>query len=58
MSQKLTKCRRKIGNKMIFSSKIQEMTNCSKKIRVFARDQMMLGGYKYDRIRQLKNSVF
>ena len=33
VSQKLTKCRRKIGNKMIFSSKIQEMTNCSRKIR-------------------------
>ena len=33
---------------MIFSPKIQEMTNCSRKIRDFSRDQMMLGGYKYD----------
>ena len=35
---------------MIFSSKIQEMTNCSEEIMGFVRDQMMLGGYKYDKI--------
>ena len=32
---------------MSFSPKIQEMTNCSKEIRILTRDQMMLGGYIY-----------
>ena len=40
----------KIGNKMIFSSKLQEMTNCSREIKVFSRDQMMLGRNKYGKI--------
>ena len=29
----------------------QEVTNCSRKIRDYSRDQMMLGGYKYGKIR-------
>ena len=33
---------------MSFSPKIQEMTNCSKEIRILTRDQMMLAGYIYD----------
>ena len=33
---------------MIFSSKKQEMTNCSKEIKILTRDQMMLGVYIYD----------
>ena len=33
---------------MILSPKLQEMTNCSKEIRILTRDQMMLGGYIYD----------
>ena len=32
---------------MNFSSKIQEVTNCSKEIKDLTRDQMMLGGYIY-----------
>ena len=36
---------------MIFSSIKQEMTSCSEEIKDYDRDQMMLGGYKYDRIR-------
>ena len=35
---------------MIFSSIKQEMTNCPRKIRDYSRDQMMVGGYKYERI--------
>ena len=49
VSQKLSKDRRKFGNKMIFfTEKKQEMTNCSEEIKTLARDQMMLGGYRYD----------
>ena len=43
---------------MIFSPKIQEMTNCSKEIRILTRDQMMLGGYIYDDLGWLRDSVF
>ena len=43
---------------MIFSPKIQEMTNCSKEIRILTRDQMMLGGYIYDDLGGLRDSVF
>ena len=35
---------------MVLSSIKQEMTNCLRKIRDYSRDQMMLGGYIYDRI--------
>ena len=43
---------------MIFSSKIQELTNCSKEIKILTRDQMMLGGYIYDDFGWLRDSVF
>ena len=43
---------------MIFSPKIQEMTNCSKEIRILTRDQMMLGEYIYDDLGWLRDSVF
>ena len=43
---------------MIFSSKIQEMTNCSREIKPLTRDQMMLGGYIYDDFGWLEDSVF
>ena len=36
---------------MIFSSRKQDMTNCSREIRDFSRDQMMLEGYKYGKVR-------
>ena len=39
---------------MIFSPMKQEMTNCSRK----NRDQMMLGGLKYDKFTSLRDSVF
>ena len=43
---------------MIFSSKIKEMTNCSMEIKILTRDQMMLGGYKYDDFGWMRDSVF
>ena len=43
---------------MIFSLKIQEMTNCSKEIKILTRDQMMLGGYKFDDFVWMRDSVF
>ena len=43
---------------MIFSPKIQEMTNCSMEIRFLTRDQRMLGGYIYDDFSWLRDSVF
>ena len=43
---------------MIFPSKIQEMTNCSKEIKILTRDQMILGGYIYDDFGWLRGSVF
>ena len=43
---------------MILPSKIQEMTNCSKEIRILTRDQMMLGEYIYDDFGWLRDSVF
>ena len=59
VSQKLSKDRRKFGNKMIYSSKKkQEMTNCSEEIKTLTRDQMMLGGYIYDNFSWLRDSVF
>ena len=42
---------------MIFSPIKQEVTNCSKEIWDFSRDQMMLGGYKYDAFYCLKDLV-
>ena len=41
-----------------FSPVKQEMTNCLKKIRDFSRDQLRLGGYKYDAFYCLRDSVF
>ena len=43
---------------MIFSPKIQDVTDCSRENQEITRDQMMLGGYNYGLPRFLRDSVF